>query len=939
MRNSHLKILSANVRGFRTNIGELTHNMILKTGADIVATTETFLNEHVENTFGKIKGYAHWIRRDRRGREGGGVAICYKNSLQVQTLEVDIPDMMEAIFLRIVLQHDNALLLCVLYRPQWQCRQPLDFLTDYLDTLLIRHNCQHVVIVGDLNYHLVQNAYDDLLDVQGLVDHVDFPTHIHGGTLDPVISDLNNTIISCSQLGLVGTSDHHAILSRIDLTPARDEIIKRKIWLWDQADWASMKQDLRNANWPLLLTGDTDQITQSLTRFLQELQEKYVPSREYIAKPDDQPWFGYRCRLASDHKQNIWQRLKRNPTRRNRNLFREACRRMKNTSKWAKKKWLRDRRQKLSGPGVGGKMWWKLVKEIQGSIRQENIPPLNRPDGTVASSNLQKAELLGAMFSNKMRVPEPDLAPPITPQLCHETLTNIQVNPEKVKILLKNTNTKKAIGPDDISPHILHMCSDELANPLTSLFQTCVDEKVWPSLWKKARVIPVHKKNSKADPGNYRPISLLSNISKILEKIIVDEINEHLNEHNLLSNRQHGFRPSRSTADLLLLLTKSWQDALDVGLDTVVIALDIAGAFDRVWHKGLLAKLRARGIQGDLIELLENYLSGRTLQVAVGGQNSQQYPITASVPQGSVLGPVLWNIFINDLLESHPEISAYADDSTLTKSYHREDCPLVITQINNKLRSITEWGNKWQVKFAPEKTQAMVISRSPEASTAISDLLKMNDESLQLQDHISILGVDFDKELRFDKHIRKICQTASLKVTTLRRMATALDPKGLLTLYNAQIRPYLEYSALTWMSSAPTHLNKLDKIQRRVLRLAQNPNQPRHVDLLEHRRDVAALTVLHKSQVQQVPHLASLRLPSRTVLRGTRTVPHQQLLVEVPRSRASQHLRTFAARVARLWNRFVSSIDVSQMTTQEVKVAAHRWRRQFPTPIPNLYYT
>ena len=229
-------------------------------------------------------------------------------------------------------------------------------------------------------------------------------------------------------------------------------------------------------------------------------------------------------------------------------------------------------------------MWWKLVKDAQGTIRQDSIPPLNKPDMTIASSNLQKAELLGTMFSNKMSVPEPDRALPVTPTLCEESISTLQINPEKVRLLLKKSNTKKATGPDDISPHILQRCAAELANPLTSVFQACVQECFWPSLWKQARVIPVHKKKSKSDPGNYRPISLLSNISKILEKVITDEISQHLDEHKLLSKRQFGFRASRSTGDLLLLLSKNWQEALDRGLDILVIALDIAEALDRVWH-------------------------------------------------------------------------------------------------------------------------------------------------------------------------------------------------------------------------------------------------------------------------------------------------------------------------------------------------------------------
>ena len=168
-------------------------------------------------------------------------------------------------------------------------------------------------------------------------------------------------------------------------------------------------------------------------------------------------------------------------------------------------------------------------------------------------------------------------------------------------------------------------------------------------------------------------------------------------------------------------------------------------------------------------------------------------------------------------------------------------------------------------------------------------------------------------------------------------MANFLDNRGLMTLYKAQVRPHMEYAALTWMSSAPTHLRKLDKIQRRATHLLQDTTSPPQLDSLEHRRDVGALTVFHKAQVQRIPHLASLILPLRPVQRSTRTVLSSQVVVEVPRSRASQHLRTFSARTARLWNLFTATVDVSEIATQRSKKEAHHWRTRYSTPLPFLY--
>lgn len=425
-----------------------------------------------------------------------------------------------------------------------------------------------------------------------------------------------------------------------------------------------------------------------------------------------------------------------------------------------------------------------------------------------------------------------------------------------------------------------------------------------------------------------------------MEQIVAGSISKHLHDNQLLSERQFGFRPGRSTADLLLLLTKDWQEALDEGLDTIVVALDIAGAFDKVWHEGLLEKLCAKGIQGDLLLLIKNYLSGRSLHVVVNGQSSDPVPIRASVPQGSVLGPVLWNIYIDDLLRQLPTVSAYADDCTLSQSYCRLDSQRAITELNRQLRLVEQWGKKWQVSFAPEKTQAMVISRSPGASQAVSGLLLFSHKILPLQDHIKVLGLTVDHCLRFDHHVEAVARQASQRVSTLRRMAGTLEPRGILTLYKAQIRPYLEYGALSWMSSAATHMQRLDAVQRRALRLVEpqgqqdNRQQPVPITSLEHRRDVAALVVCHKAQVQQVPHLCRLGLTSHRTHRTTRAALSSEQLVEVPRSRSSQHLRTYTARTARLWNKFTAATPrVENMSTQSVKVAANRWRTTLPSTL------
>ncbi|MPC95521.1 hypothetical protein E2C01_090737 [Portunus trituberculatus] len=248
----------------------------------------------------------------------------------------------------------------------------------------------------------------------------------------------------------------------------------------------------------------------------------------------------------------------------------------------------------------------------------------------------------------------------------------------------------------------------------------------------------------------------------------------------------------------------------------------------------------------------------------------------------------------------------------------------------------------WQVKFAAEKTQALVISRSRENVRLTESQLKLGEDTLVIKDFINILGVELDSKFSFDRHLESVARKASLRVTFLRRVRHLLDAKGVMTLYKAQVRPIMEYSPLSWMCSAQSHLSLLDKVQRRADRLLHVPQaelqrhrhqeqqlqqrQQRHhphphpinvLDSLEHRRRVGALTVLHKVQVQQIPHLTALRIPWRKSERTTRAVVSDTLL-EVPRCHSVRCQRVFSHDTAVLWNAFTSAVDVSSMSTQQV---------------------
>ena len=234
-----------------------------------------------------------------------------------------------------------------------------------------------------------------------------------------------------------------------------------------------------------------------------------------------------------------------------------------------------------------------------------------------------------------------------------------------VKKVITNLDSSKASGPDCIPVVVLKNREPELSYILAKLFNNCLKESCFPDCWKVSSVVPKNV-GERSTAKNYRPVSLLSVVSKVFEKLVNNRIVDHLEKCGLFSDFQYGFRSSRSTADLLTVVSDRIARAFNRSGATRAVALDISKAFGRVWHAGLLHKLKSYGISGQIFGLISSFLSNRWLQVVLDGKSSQEYPVNAGVPQGSIVGPTLFLLYINDLPDDVIyNIAIYADDTTL----------------------------------------------------------------------------------------------------------------------------------------------------------------------------------------------------------------------------------------------------------------------------------
>ena len=305
-----------------------------------------------------------------------------------------------------------------------------------------------------------------------------------------------------------------------------------------------------------------------------------------------------------------------------------------------------------------------------------------------------------------------------------------------------------------------------------------------PAIWKTARVIPVYKKKSKSSPSNYRPVSLLSILSKVMESIVNRSVVNFLERENVLSAHQFGFRRRLGTADLLTLLQHKWSSTIANRGSVHTLAVDIAGAFDEVSHKGALAKAQACGISGTLHTLLQDYLSNRSLRAVVCGQESEVFPIKASVSQGSILGPTLFVLHVNDCEDclSGSSLAVYADDATLYNClFSGDSIQNASSNLQEAVDAVAAWGSSWKIQFEPTTSQALTLSdhRPPIAPPSIY----FNNIPEAEEDEIKLLGATFDRQLSFRCHLQNVSAKTNQRLHFFKKVAPLLNVPGKLAVF------------------------------------------------------------------------------------------------------------------------------------------------------------
>jgi hypothetical protein len=921
---------------------------------DVITSNETWLSIKHPNIKYEIPGYTGPYRFDRTLQASGGVMVWVVDSIVAKRRDDLGVLKLETLWIQLDLPKTKILIATCYRQPDTEGIYGEHFWVKLQQTYDKAKNTpiRNIIMTGDFNADLNTDkpAYDELqafLATNHLFQHIKEPTRItptRNSILDLIITNSPSLVTNIQVTAPVHYNDHCTISGEVTSLICKRKAYQRTMWDYKNANFDGFRQRLSETTWDECFVNDDPNIAgETWTSKFLEISKLFVKSKTVTVRPNDKSWYSnYLRRLGrlKDRSHRKWARYKIPDNWESyctaRNLYFDECARFK-----------LEHEEKLSlslanDATTNPQKWWGLAKQIMGNNKSSTYPTLVS-QGVLFTTDEEKAHIFNETFLNISKlnnIPNEPLHQNPIP-LTDKVLDHIIIKEQDVKDILTTVNVNKAFGPDNVSPRLIKEAGTTIVSVLTRLFNFSLDKAIFPKIWKKANVLPIFKAAEQFFATNYRPISLLSILAKLFEKIVFKYVFNYFRDNFMISIWQSGFLPGVSTVTQLIEIYDQFCRAVSQGKDIRVVFLDISKAFDRVWHAGLLYKLKQHGIKGKLLAWLMDYLKDRQQRVIINGVASPWGNIEAGVPQGSVLGPLLFLIFINDLTHviKNCKIRLFADDTCL---FIEVDNHIDAGQKNNEdLVKIQDWSTKWLVNFSPQKTKEMVITnKDPQQFPDLT----LNNHPIQRVDCHKHLGLTLSKDLSWKKHAYNIGKKAYNALGILRPLKMRIDRKTLEIMYKSFVRPILEYADVIWHIPADNRhvLDILEKVQQEAARIITGatkrcPTVPLYreagLETLASRRDFHRAFMMFKIENGQAPTYLQDLIPAPVQARTRYNLRNRNQL-QVPFARLETYSQSFFPAAARQWNSLSTNIKDSD-TKFKFK---SRYLKEFPRPLSNKTY-
>ena len=807
-----------------------------------VCTSETWFDESNADLY-NIKGYRQ-ENNYRSSRRGGGVSIFIKEGIEYKLrpdlaiFNVDI----ESIFIEVdgsYVNSSKSQIIGCIYRPP---NRDINVFRGHMKD--IRHKLRHYKkrchLLGDYNINLLRaeqhpetsdfldDMYSDLF-----MPAITKPTRITDKSATLIDNIFTDNVDADSFQGILytGITDHLPVFLifkdvKVDSLPKVDYIYKRS---FSQENILKFHNAINSVDWANSVCSISDP-HESFTKFhtkYTSLYNTFFPLKKVkIGYATKKPWLTSGVKNSIKTKNKMYIRLLKHPSASNEQIYHKY----KNRLNYIIRKLEREYIAKLLAKHKSNlKKTWKVMKDIINRNKKANSPP-------------EYFDYNGEHITDKEKIANSfnDFYVNVGPNLC-KSLPKHTVSPMSY---LKDRNSSSmfveptdqteiteivmslkdsAVGWDGLSAKILKQSISFVKLPLAHVFNRSLACGVVPNELKLAKVLPLFKADSKVIFSNYRPVSVLPVMSKILEKLMYKRLLAFLNKHNILYKLQFGFRSGHSTAMALMCLVDNIAKSIDNGEYTLGVFLDFSKAFDCLNHKILFDKLDFYGVRGEALQWFKSYFSERNQYVVYNGYESVHMPITCGVPQGSILGPLLFLLYVNDVINvsSVLLLLLYADDTNAFLSGN--DLDLMIDIMNKELEKLVIWLQVNKLKLNVKKTHFMIFS-SGKRKYEYSKKLYICDAEIKVVKFTKFLGVIIDQNLNWKHHILHVKKKLAKGIGIICKARKYLNYPALRTLYHSFFYPYIDYCIEVWGSAGKTIIEKLCRIQRKAVRLITKSN-------------------------------------------------------------------------------------------------------------------
>lgn len=854
---------------------------------DVICIQETHL-KNPQRFF--IRGYEAF-RQDREDRHKGGIITLVKTTIPAVELSRSEKEELEHQTIKLLLPRGD-LLITNCYSP------PGSNLTlNNINTKSTRH-----LIAGDFNSHSPSWGYEEM-DARGelLEDWMmenklilinqpdDQPTCYSRAWKTLSTPDLAMATEEIQRLSSrtvstqLGGSDHRPIILSLCSIGCTTHSMEPS-WNLKRANWTLFKEKAENLCANINTSSSLNRNVQSFTEALLKAAQQSIPRGK---RRDYKPYWSDTLQQLHSDLDLAREIMEQNPTPDNIQHHRNIKETFDEQKKIEIQGSWNEKTSSLSMEKDTGKLWnlTKLLSEDTGSTHSRTVI---EEDGKHHSGK-QAANILADFYSESSTTTLPaarvkEVQKEIKEKLKHPSpslpmMTAFSI--AELNTAIRKLNTRKAPGKDGILNDFIKKLGPTARQKLLLIINQSWNSSKFPDRWREAVIIPIRKKNKeKTKTSSYRPISLLSCIGKVMERMVNTRLLKHLEENHLLSNTQSAYRKNRSTEDQLVYLAQEIENAFQDKKKVLSVFVDLTRAFDKVWKTGLLLKLLNKKVEGKMYHWIQDFLKYRTARVKLDGNISHRVSLQQGVPQGGVISPTLFLIFIDDIAEKvnrHVSRALHADDFAAWSA--EEHLSTANHRMQEALDNVGTWASDWGVDINPTKTVYSVFSLSPKPETAH---LKLNERQLTQDNTPTYLGVTLDRRLTWTPHLRDIEKRATRKLAIMKKLAGTswgANSSILRRVYTGTVRPTLEYGSTAWATAAKTQTSRLRKVQNTGLRLITGglkttpiQEMEKHTGLhpLEDRREEKIFT--HSEKLLRLPsHPVHTRLKDLTKNRLKRT--------------------------------------------------------------------